>query len=177
MDINDLYIKSKNGDKTAEKQLFKHLSVSFKIFALQRIMNKQDAEEVVQNSLMILSNKYKVLDNQPNFAAFAYKVLKNQLMAYYKSKRLPKNSNQSLMIDYASKYDENYTNLKLRLFECIKKIHGINKSFARILNLHYQGYSTDEICEKMLISRSNFYTTLYRARIMLKTCIEKGEIN
>ncbi len=176
MDINDLYTKSINGDIQAEKLLFQHLSVSFRMFALQRVRNKQDIEEVVQNSLMVVFNKYKDIDIKTNFASWAYKVLKNQLLSYYKAKRLPKNSNQSLLIDYGKEYDEDNSDLRVRLFECIKRINNVNKNFARILNLHYQGYSTDEICEKLELSVSNFYTTLSRARTMLKICLEKGEV-
>ncbi len=176
MDINETYAESASGDVQAEKRLFRHLSVSFRMLALQRIMNKQDAEEVVQNSLMVVFNRYKDIDIQTSFASWAYKVLNNQMLAYFKAKRLPKNSNQSLLIDYSRTYDDEGSLLGLRLRECIKRIHGVNRNFARILNLHYQGYSTEEICERLQLSSTNFYTTLSRARTMLKACLKKGGI-
>ncbi len=176
MDINDLYSKSIDGDVSAEKRLFQYLSVSFRMFALQRVMNRQDAEDVVQSSLMVVFNGYKDIDIQTSFASWAHKVLKNQLLAYFKAKRLPKNSNQSLVIDYSRESDEKDTLLTMRLGECIKRISSVNRNFARILNLHYQGYSTQEICETLQLSRSHFYTTLSRARKMLRICLEEGKL-
>ena len=63
--------------------------------------------------------------------------------------------------------------LKERIRECFKRVHRYRQQHARILNLHFQGYSTDEICEKLRMSRNNFYVSLSRARSMLADCLRE----
>jgi DNA-directed RNA polymerase specialized sigma24 family protein len=42
--------------------------------------------------------------------------------------------------------------------------------------MRYQGYNTEEICEKMGLSRNGIYILLSRARKMLENCLKTGEI-
>jgi len=66
--------------------------------------------------------------------------------------------------------------LELKLLDCLKKVGQKNIKFARTLNLKYQGYSVEEICDRLEISRENLYTILSRARSALELCLEKGGI-
>lgn len=66
--------------------------------------------------------------------------------------------------------------LERNLIECLKKIAGKTRRFARILNLFYQGYKTNEVCEKLSINRNSCHVTLHRGRSMLKKCLETGEV-
>ena len=65
---------------------------------------------------------------------------------------------------------------KRRLLDCLKKVNQTNTRHARILNLHYQGYTVTDICGKFKITRNNVYIILSRARLMLKVCLEKGDV-
>lgn len=176
MDINSLYIKACAKDKNSREQLFQFLAESFRLFILQRIKNREDAEDVVQNALAIISDQFERIEITTSFAAWAYSILKNQIMSYYKSRQLPKNLNVGIPDDYSDNYSKSDLNLKRKLAECLKRINAVNKSHVRILNLHFQGYSTQEICRKLKLSAGNFYTSLYRARAMLRKCLEKGDI-
>jgi DNA-directed RNA polymerase specialized sigma24 family protein len=66
---------------------------------------------------------------------------------------------------------------KKKLIDCFHKVHRVNRRHARILNLHYQGYSTLEICDKLGVTENNMYVLLMRARKALAICLGKGETN
>ena len=66
--------------------------------------------------------------------------------------------------------------IKIVLMNCFPKENDIGRQ-ARILNLVYQGYNTDEISEKLMIKPSNLYMILGRGRKMLRKCLkEQGNI-
>jgi DNA-directed RNA polymerase specialized sigma24 family protein len=62
------------------------------------------------------------------------------------------------------------------LIDCLRKICAGNNRYARILNFFYQGFNTEEVCRKLKISAGNAYVMLGRARSLLKTCLEMGDI-
>ena len=66
--------------------------------------------------------------------------------------------------------------LKRRLLGCLQKICRQNVRYARILNLHYQGYKTGEVCGRMDVRPATLYSVLSRARSMLEDCLEKGDV-
>ena len=49
------------------------------------------------------------------------------------------------------------------------------RHYARIVNLRYQGFTTDEVCERLSISSDQYYVYIGRGRNMLRSCLaEKG---
>lgn len=180
MNINELYNCVQNGDRRSEKQLFESLDARFRVFSRQRINDLDDIEDVVQDTLMIISREYKTMTFTVNFSAWAYKVLVNRILVYYQKKkvqterleRIP--DNESIANPNTSDTNPDF---KRCLLNCMKKICGVNSRYARILNLHYHGFGTDDICKKMSITSTNYYTILSRARAMLVTCLEKGELD
>jgi RNA polymerase sigma-70 factor (ECF subfamily) len=177
MNINDLYSNAVSGNRLFESRLFEYLSVSFRIFAQQRIRNEQDVEEIVQDTLMTIANKYKDIDFETSFAAWSYKVLNNKMLDYFKAQRVRSKARSIMSAEEnpggAWKPDPT---LKRRLRKCLKMIGDANSQHARVLNLHYQGYTTAEICERLGIKKGHLHVMLSRARSMLETCLAKGDI-
>ena len=67
--------------------------------------------------------------------------------------------------------------LKEQLLFCLERVGQSNRRYARILNLYYQGYTTDEVCLRLGINANHSYVALWRARSLLEICLEKGDIN
>lgn len=149
---------------------------SFSIFVQQRIWNRQDGEEIVQDTLMTIKDKYGNMHFETSFAAWAYKVLENKILYFLRSKRY--HENKYLRVPDYNQPHQVFSDpvFKRQLLDCLKKVSVKNIRQARILNMHYQGYSTDEICDKMKLTRNSLYIHLSRARSMLKFCLEKGDI-
>ena len=175
MTINQLYKAFLDGDPDAENSLFKKLYEAFVCFAEHRIDDKDNAEELVQEALMIISRKHRDIEFVTSFSAWAYKVLDNRLKHYirkkYTDRRLADNLRQ-----IKRKPESPDPELKMKLIGCLKKINSVNTRYARILNLRYQGYSTEEIGNILNISNSNVLVILSRARSLLRLCLNKGDV-
>lgn len=172
MDLNNLQAKVCEGDKSAEEQLFFHLTVSFRRFARRRIWTEEDAEEIVQDALTKIAMKYKDIEFTESFTAWAYFILKCGIIDHLRSKqrREDRDARMKQMGRWQASSNPNPT-FETRLLDCLKKVSRANIRYARMLNLHYQGYTTGEICEKVKITSNNFYVTLSRARAIMVECL------
>ena len=179
MDINTLHSVACKGDKRAIDELFAVLTSRFRMFARHKIKNGQDAEEIVQEALVAISAEYNNITFTTSFNAWACKVLDNRMLDYFrKKKRENKRFDKSAIPDSDSMATEMRANpdLKRKLKECLHKICRKNIRYARILNLHFLGYKTDEICGNMDVKPATLYSALSKARSMLEICLEKGDI-
>ena len=135
-------------------------------------------EEIVQDSLAVISEKYRQIEIEISFSAWAYRVLENKILEYYRKKHgrenaLARHGDMSLTPEAAIPEPT----LKRQLLDCLEKLCHANIRQARVLNMHYQGYRIDEICSKLNLTRNNLYILLSRARSTLKKCLETGDIS
>ncbi len=177
MKINNLYKLALNGDKTSVDNLFQSLSERFHIFVQNRIWDENDIEDLVQDTLMTVNEKYRQLESEANFAAWAYKVLKNNMLNYFRTQKYKSHRE----VETANGYDPPspwYSDplLETKIKECLQKISRAKIRYVQVLDLHYQGYTVDEICSQLKISSNAMYISLSRARSLLKLCLEKGDI-
>ena len=176
-DINALFYRAKNGDIKAENALLKQLDESFRLIVQRRIWNDIDSEDIMQEAMVTILKKYKDLEIKTSFGAWAYRVLNNKMMDYVQKKTIRKKLDEQRIKDAEPVPAAPDPDLKEQIISCFKKISGTNLRHARILNLHYQGYTVEEICEKMSIKRNNAYVLLNRARTALELCLEKGRLD
>lgn len=177
MSVNELFEKARTGDNSAEEQLFQTLSVRFRAFVAQKVRDSDDCGDIVQNAILTISKEYKEIEIRISFSAWAYKVLQNRLLKYFDStKRVAQHKNALLdRLPRSSSFNPDPT-LEASLIKCLHKISKTNQTYARIINLHYQGFHTEDVCKKLQISPNHSYVILSRARSMLKLCLEKGDI-
>lgn len=178
LNINQLHKDAAAGDKTAEYRLFHFLSERFEQFAHHRIWDTEDARDVVQDAMVSIAREYRSIGFEVSFLAWAYKVLDNRILAYIRRRkqrgdRVVTVEDVRLLGDVP--IDINPA-LQARLLDCLKKVGNINRRHARILGLHYQGYSTDEICARLSMTKNGLYIALSRARTMLEVCLETGRV-
>jgi RNA polymerase sigma factor (sigma-70 family) len=178
MNLNDLYKNAETGDKGAEDKLFRYLSERFEQFANRRIWNEENAKEIAQEALMLIAVEYKSISFEISFQAWAYKVLDNKILNYIKKKRQRGDKVVTVadMSEIGSAEIEVDSDLRAQLLDCLKKVGKVNRRHARIIDLHYLGYKTKEICERLKLSSNGFYIILHRARKMLEKCLETGEV-
>jgi RNA polymerase sigma-70 factor (ECF subfamily) len=177
LSINELYEIARSGDKSAEEELFRTLSVRFRALAVQKVRDYDDCNDVVQNAVLAISREYKEIDIKTSFSAWAYKVLQNRILKYFNTNRRKTVNEESLSKFFVppDTFKPDPT-LESRLISCLKKISGVDIKYARILNLFYQGFSTRDVCLKLKIVPNHSYVILSRARSMLKLCLESGDI-
>lgn len=177
MSINELYKLAGGGDKAAEKKLFEKLHERYKYIVQQKVSDSQDAEEIVQDSLMAVAHKYRGIDFRISFSSWAYKVLENRILFFYRTKGRSQKKMAELMNEQIHAEREIHDPvMKRQLLDCLQKVNEVNVRHARILNFIHQGFAIEQICRIMKITRNNAYILLSRARAMLKKCLEKGDI-
>ena len=177
MRLNDLYQKAASGDTSAESQLFSDLTVSFRLFAQQRIGNKEEISDIVQTALEVVARKYRDIEFDVSFAAWAQRVFHNTLLDTMRTKQ----RRSAKLAEWAdTRGGEAMANpdpmLRSQLVECFRKLCRANLRYARALNFCYQGYDSTEVGQRMGISVGNLYVMLSRARSLLELCLEKGDI-
>lgn len=175
MTINELYQRFLLGT-ASEKELYSFLVARFRYVAQLRIGDHDEAEELVQESLIAVFGKIKTTEIEISFSAWAMRILDLNILHYFRTK----GRRERMMESYAgwapSPGSESAVGLKQLLLKCLKAINEINNRYARVLNFCYQGFVPDEICQKLGVRMNNYYSILSRARFMLETCLEKGEM-
>jgi RNA polymerase sigma factor (sigma-70 family) len=173
MSIEALYREAKE-NRRAEEQLFLQLSARFHLFARRKIRNRQDCDEVVQDALTAIIDSYRSIDFTVSFGAWAHRILENKIVDYFRSAELRKARFTDAPVR-ESAADAGTDSLKHQLRDCLRKVNTASSRHARLLVLKYQGYTFDEICSRMKLTRSNAYSMLSRARAMLEDCLRKGD--
>jgi RNA polymerase sigma factor (sigma-70 family) len=175
--LNYLYEMARSGNPDSERGLFECLSARFRLFARHRIWNETEADEVVQEALVTICREYKSLEVSHSFSAWAYKVLDNRLLNYLEAKRRRQNrtADEDSELDSIPGQTADFE-LRRQLLDCLKKIAAVNRRYSRALNLHAQGYGTDDICRRIDIGENTFYSMLHRGRALLQRCLDTGEI-
>jgi len=115
---------------------------------------------------------------ESSFAAWAHGVLNRKFLDYVKTKqhRAAHRAEISNPGHWHGQAPPDPT-LKSRLLDCLRKVSRVHRQHARVLNLHHQGYSTSEICERLNVKTGNFYVMLSRARILMAHCLETGGVD
>lgn len=177
LDINTLHQLAKQGDPAAEKSLFECLSVRFRLFARRRLWGQAEWEDIAQEALATVCREYKNVDITVSFGAWAYQILRHKLLTHVQTKR--RREQRTIRIEEVEETAAAETGVDPltveRLLRCLQEVGQANTRYARALNLQYQGFTVEEICTKMHLTRNNFYTLLSRARVMLDNCLHQGE--
>ena len=174
MRLDDLQRAVRGGDPEAEKELFQLLSERFRLLAYQKVWNAEDARDVAQEALAAVARELRTLDVHTSFAAWAQRVFENRLLAYIKTKQAQVGRmGARLDSDHELQSEEIDPRLRQRLLFCFEKVARVSRRYARILNLHFQGFDTAEICRRLRISENNCYILLFRARALLKNCLKE----
>ena len=168
----------RQGDKTAEHEFFRRIAVRFSTIAKQRV-DEDDVEDVVQQACLTLLSRYRDGLAEGPFEATAYMVLRNTIGNYYQKRQV----RRRVLVDgdgSETKKREGRMNhdpdLRRRLVDCLSKLIERMPRYARVLNLAHQGYTSDEIAQKMKIKPSHFYVLLSRSRHVLSECLQKGRL-
>lgn len=174
-DFDQLYRAARQGDKAAMERLMGLLTVSFRLIAQHRVWAEQEAEEVVQDALTTIVTRFREVEIETSFGGWAYGVLQNKILELTRKKATRRRLDEQIQREELTDTAAADPGLVRALIDCFHKIHRANSRHARILNLHYQGYTTAEICRRLGIGENNLYVQLSRARRALEICLGKDD--
>ncbi len=159
----ELVIKAKNGDIQALNKLINnHKDLAYSI-ALKHLKNKEDAEDVVQNSFIIVLKSIKSFRNEAKFSTWLYRIIYHECLKELKYKKLT--------VEYKPQFfdieDEKIDINKEASFKNIFKVLKPNE--YTVISLYYlEEKSTNEIAQITSLSKSNIKVLLHRARLKMK---------
>ena len=173
--LDELYSAAISGDTAAEKELFERLRERFYVFAVRRLVDKEAAEDLVQDALTMIAGEFRGLEVRVSFTAWAYKVIYNRLCSHVdRRKRRQGIVTATDLIELHPSTGEK-PDLRLRIQHCFRALASKNRTFVRVLNLIQLGFSVEDICGRMSTTRSRIYVILHRARRFMKTCLEGND--
>lgn len=175
-------------------QQFEELRPKLIAFTLLQVQDRGHAEDIVQDALISALENLDKYQGSAQFNTWVYSILRNKLIDYIrKSKRERERfANDEQEIDLNQFFDDREhwdleeapskwdspEDLHLRsdfweVFDlCL--LH-LPSSTARVFALReLMDLETEEICNCLEISEQNCWTILHRARLKLRSCLEKG---
>jgi RNA polymerase sigma factor (sigma-70 family) len=177
--MNQLLKRALAGNEDAEKELFQHLFVRFRLFAKRKIGEVQDAEDIAQETCITVLEKYKSQSFTAGFESWVYGILRMKIGNFLQKKAVRKCVRLSKpdVIDMTGSMSNCCDHdLRRRISDCAKKIICSYPRYARVLNLIHQGFRIDEISRRLAITPNNIYVILNRGRSILKSCLKTGGV-
>ena len=163
----------KNRIEMPFKELITHLSKKLMAYAMTlTIKNKDDAEDLIQSTIVdLMNNKEKLMDSdQP--MAYAKKILKNNFIDNYrKKKRMPLVSIDANDIPIKNEGFQEDAVVYQEMLNCLEDFDETDRTILAMLGA---GNSYEEIHEVICdISMVNLRVKANRGRIRLANCMGK----
>lgn len=165
-------------------------------FAYFRVNNQALAEDLVQDTFLAAIKAKDRFTGKASVKTWLTGILKNKVIDYYRKKNRTQSMNE-LAHFYEKEEDElfdqdghwNYGNPSIpqawrseqvekvdsaefmqQFHECAKKMP--DKISRVFIMREVDGFSSEEICETLGLSRANLWTILHRARMAFRGCLE-----
>jgi RNA polymerase sigma-70 factor, ECF subfamily len=166
----------KDGDIESFEFLVKRYQQRLFIFAYRILDNKEDAEEIVQDSLFSVYKHIDSVDVNRKFSSFVFSITKNTAISHIRTRR----RTVPLEEIVSAEEDESiFTNLTRKDTKKVvtHAVNNIDKKYRNIVKLYYfADLSYEEISRKCNIPLNTVRTRLRRAKSLLKEKLPYDEI-
>ncbi len=164
----ELVKKAQKGNKVALNELInRHRQLAFTI-AFKYLKNREDAEDIVQNSFIIVLKHIGKFRNEAKFSTWLYRIVYHECLKELKNK-----NNRSAYVPqfYTIQEQEEEDNS----FEFNNIISVLNSNEYLVISLFYlKEKSIKEIMKITSLSNANIKTILHRARKKMKENYQKN---
>ena len=168
MELKRLIEKSKVGNRSAQQQLYKQLTIPMMGVCLRYMRNQEDAEDV------LLEGFYKVFKNLESFkyeSDIAFFGWVKRIMINESLMKLRKNKDIQLMaINEELDEEVDITSMEgMNAAYLLNLIQSIPIGYRTVFNLYeIEGYSHEEIAAKLNISKGTSKSQLFKAKKLLR---------
>ncbi|QNF33201.1 RNA polymerase sigma-70 factor [Adhaeribacter swui] len=172
--VEDVYELVK-GNEAAFDKLYFCLEPKVYAFALKLVRNKEEAEEVVQEVFLKVWEKRASIQPESGIDSYLFTIAKN--LVYNKAKRrVYAHAYHKYLAakDYAESSTENqirYNELSQQVKDLIESLPPVRQQVFTLSRL--EGFSNQEIAQKLNTSNSNIENHLNKALRLFKTAIAK----
>lgn len=181
--IDELARKIKKGDKNAFEELYKLTSSKAYFVALQICNDKQEAEDILQESYITALNKISTLERTESFMSWFNRIVINKSKDFLKKKnpKLLSEDDEWLLetlTDESEKFspESNVDKDELRnvVMDAVQELT-VEKRTC-VMMKYFNDMSVDEIAKTMEVPVSTVKNRLFNARKELKSLFEKKGI-
>ena len=184
MTENDLIKRAKGGDKDAIAWLVSQYSERIYNLALRILRNKEDAEDVLQETFLTVLRKLETFDGRSNFFTWIYRIATNASLMKLRKKKLlftelPDNPDlryapgDRMLVDWSQDPSLNVQNKEIKkiLEGAINELSDIYRSVFILRDI--EQLSIRETSKILNLSEENVKIRLRRARLFLRDKISK----
>ena len=184
MDETILVEKAKNGDKAALSQLVNSYSGRIYNLALRILRNKEDAEDILQETFLTVVEKLHTFDGRSGFFTWIYRIATNASLMKLRKKKLvfqdleddteySDSIESRVFVDWTQDpsiniYDEE---VKKKINEAVNKLSDIYRSVFVLRDI--EGLSIKETSTILNITEENVKIRLRRARQFLRDILSE----
>ncbi len=179
-----IVLKAQSGDRNALSSLVSLYENRIYHLALRMLGNEQDAEDILQETFMVMLNKIHQFEGNSSFYTWLYRIAVNLGLRLIKS-RSPEKFNISLddpdseqiKNEVLSEWHEidyekiGHKHIRSKINSVLKELPGMYRTIFILRDLH--GTSVKDTSKILNISESNTKIRLMRARNFLKEKLEK----
>jgi RNA polymerase sigma factor (sigma-70 family) len=133
----------------------------------------EDAEDLVQEACTTVFEKYRNETFDVGFHAWACGVLRMKIGNYLHRKHRNSQRSARLTDRTEDRSPGSTPGLQRALIDCLKRLLKKKPRYARILNFSHQGYTTNQICERLKMNSNQYYVALNRSRSLMKACLQQ----
>lgn len=184
MEDIELVEKAKQGDKISMGILVNRYSKRVYNLALRIVRNKEEAEDVLQDTFLTVVAKLHTFDGRSSFFTWLYRIATNSALMLLRKKKIrranfmdndfdPDNNEMTNTIDWSQDPSIDVTNaeIRTRINEALETLKDKYKTVFVLRDI--EELSTRETSEILKISEENVKVRLLRARQFLREYLSK----
>ncbi|MFO8086137.1 MAG: sigma-70 family RNA polymerase sigma factor [Desulfobacterales bacterium] len=162
-------------------------------FAYSRVGNADVAEELVQDTFLAAIRAKDKFEGRSTEKTWLYSILKHKIIDHFRNtKKYATKMNDENYTEIMDQFFDKHGNWSLPMrpakwninpieayeqkefldvfFQCLSEVP--ERLANAFIYREIDGLSTEEICKVLNITTSNFWVMIYRARILLRRCID-----
>ena len=155
-------------------------------YAMVRLRDENLAEELVQETLLKAIKNFKSFRGDAALRTWLVQILRNEISGYFRKKQREKNLSDNLeqaaQVELGQllnpKMTVNQFQSKSEKEEFWETVQGCFSKMPEhllqtfLMKWENDEFKTEEICNELEITPSNFAVRMFRARILLRKCLE-----
>ncbi|MFD2556679.1 RNA polymerase sigma factor [Sphingobacterium tabacisoli] len=163
----------KQSDQIAYTEIYNRYIKLLYTFALKRLSNEQEVEDLLHEIFMSLWNKRAELNDKQALAPYLYNAIRYQIINIYSKRKLSAryldSFNQFLLNEYHVDETDHLTRHKELSTLIEKEIEALPQKMREVFNLSRKsGYSRKQIAEELDISEETVKSHMHHALKILK---------
>lgn len=171
MEEKELVQSILRGEEKALRRFWREVGPTVYAFITKRIAVKEDAEEILQDSLLASLESLRDFDFRCRLATFVRSIAQHKIIDHYRKKRLKQIFFSQVPEDFLplisqflgpeEEFDTREARQRIQIvFQRLRPL------YRRILRLKYiEGYSVSEIAQILSVTMKSAESTLFRARM------------